>query len=263
MDPADIEVLVITRDEEANLERTLAALSFARRVLVLDSGSTDATLAIAARFANVEVATRPFDRFAAQCNHGLSLLASDWVLSLDADHVLGAGFADELRALPPSTGPLAYRMRFEFWIGGRALKRSLLPPRVALFRRDAGRFEDDGHAHRVAVDGPVGQLATPIAHDDRKPLSRWLSAQWRYAEQEADKLGAADPARLSLPDRLRRRIVIAPWLVFGYVLFARGLALDGWRGWHYAMQRLIAEAILSLALVDRRLRGATDGGTPR
>ena len=67
---ADLTALIITFNEEPNIGRVLERLGWVPRVVVLDSGSTDATLAICATFANVEVFTRPFDSFAGQCNHG-------------------------------------------------------------------------------------------------------------------------------------------------------------------------------------------------
>ena len=63
-------------------------LRWAQRVLVIDSGSTDDTLALIAQFPNVQVLHRPFDSFAEQCNFGLQHISSEWVLSMDADYVL-------------------------------------------------------------------------------------------------------------------------------------------------------------------------------
>ena len=93
-----------------------------------------------------------------------------------------------------------------------------------------------------------------IYHDDRKPLSRWLQSQLRYAESEAEHLLAAPLHELSKVDRLRRAGWPAPILVFLYVLLAKRAILDGWAGWFFAFQRLLAEVLLALEIADRRLQ---------
>jgi hypothetical protein len=96
-----------------------------------------------------------------------------------------------------------------------------------------------------------------IDHDDRKSLSHWLWSQDRYARLEAAKLLETAAAQLRLQDRLRRKIVLAPALVFFYALFGKGLILDGWPGWYYAFQRTLAEIILSLRLLEAKLNPST------
>lgn len=260
----DITPLLITLDEAPNLERTLAALDWARDVVVVDSGSTDGTLEMLKKDSRVRVLHRRFDSFARQCGHGLEHggIATDWVLSLDADHVLTPELVAELRALEPAAGVAGYRAPFTYCIHGRALRGSLYPPRIVLFRRDRGRYVDDGHGHRIEVDGGVAELRGRIRHDDRKSLARWLAGQARYSRAEAEKLATTAAAELGLPDRLRRLVVVAPPAALVYCLVVRGGLLDGRAGWHYAFQRLIAESLISLQLLERALRrGAPKGGS--
>ena len=250
-----ITPLVITWNEEDNLERTLARLTWASRVVVLDSGSTDATCQVAGRFANVEVVQRPFDTFAGQCNFGLTRVRTDWVLSLDADYELTPALVAELGRLDPPADVAGYRAPFVYCIHGRPLRGTLYPPRTVLYRVAGARYRDEGHGHRVVVAGRVLDLRSPIRHDDRKPLARWFQAQARYARAEADHLLGADPKALGLRDRLRRTGFAGPPLVFVYTQLVARALLDGWPGWFYALQRTIAEAMIALEIVDRRLRG--------
>ena len=97
-------------------------------------------------------------------------------------------------------------------------------------------------------------LSGAIYHDDRKPLARWFRSQQRYASQEAGHLLTADRNSLKRIDRVRLAGWSAPLLVFGYTLIFKGCLLDGWAGWYYALQRLLAETLIALEIADRRLQ---------
>jgi glycosyltransferase involved in cell wall biosynthesis len=255
MDLTTITPFVLTLDEEPNIGRALESLAWAPRVLVVDSGSTDRTLEIAGSFANVEVRNRPFDSFADQSNHALNAIETEWVLALDADYVLPDSLVREIAMLPAEPSENGYLVPFEYRVLGRTLRRSLYPSREVLFRRRAGAFVQDGHAHRVRVDAPTGRLRSAIVHDDRKDLGRWLRNQAKYAEKEVAKLSGARLRDLGWMDRLRSTMVLGPPAVALYCLFARGLVLDGRAGLYYTTQRVVAEGILSLKLMEAR-RGA-------
>jgi glycosyltransferase involved in cell wall biosynthesis len=252
MNLTEITPMILTHNEEANLRQTLRCLSWASSILVVDSYSTDATLEIVKEFSQVRLIQRGFDHFADQCNFGLQHIDTSWVLSLDADYRCDAKFEQELRELDPVDA--GYQARFRYGIYGKPLRASLYPPRTVLYRREKARYLHDGHAHRVEIDGATGNLRTFILHDDWKPLSVWFHAQTRYAVAEADKLLENSPQNQNWKDRIRRTIVLAPFLTLIYCLMCRGLLLDGWRGIFYAMQRSFAELVLSIVLLDRYLR---------
>jgi glycosyltransferase involved in cell wall biosynthesis len=255
-----IEVLILTWNEEANLARTLDALVRFPKIVVLDSGSSDATLAIAGRYTNVRVCSRPFDSHAAQWNHGLTAcgITSEWVMSLDADYVLPAPLVDEIAELAPAESLRGYWARFQYCVQGEPLSGSLYPPVMILFRRESATYVQDGHTQRVAVQGRTATLAAKVLHDDRKSLASWLAAQDRYARLECELLLATPWSRLGWRDRLRRMVVITPWLVPIYCLtVGRGL-MDGRKGIFYAVQRGIAEAILSARLLQSGLSTRKD-----
>ncbi len=255
---ANITPLVLTWNEESNIGRTLKMLEWAREVVVIDSGSTDRTLEILRGFSRVRVLHREFDSFANQCNYGLDQIESDWVLSLDADYVLTDPLVSELDRLQPREDDAGYSASFGYCVEGRRLRSSLYPPRTVLYRRQLARYEQDGHCHHVRIDGRVGRLQSVILHDDRKPLSRWLAAQDKYAKLEAEKLLSLPAEGLHFNDRVRRTMILGPVLVFFYTLLFRGVILDGWHGWFYTFQRTLAEIMLSLRLLERRLMSADD-----
>ena len=247
-----ITPLILTRDEEPNLSRALKRLRWAREVIVLDSHSTDGTEAAARGFANTRFVQRAFDDHTRQWNHGVDLAATEWILALDADYVLGTGFEDELAALTIPDDVDACHASFRYLIAGRPLRASLYPPRAVLFRESRCRYVQDGHTQLLHIPGRAMTLATPIDHDDRKPLSRWLRSQDNYAILEAEKLALADRAALRVQDRLRLTCWAAIPATLVYTLVVRGTILDGWRGWYYALQRTLAEIFLALRLLERR-----------
>lgn len=249
-----ITPLIITFNEQDNLERVLRKLAWAPRIVVVDSGSTDRTLRIIEQYAQAEVFERPFDSFANQCNYGLSLVESPWVLSIDADYELADALVDEIGGLEPPSELSGYTARFIYRVYGRPLRSTLYPPRTVLYRPECGRYRDEGHGHRLVLTGSCQMLASPIYHDDRKSLERWFGSQKRYAESEAAHLLSAPTAELSLIDRLRRRGWPAPALMVFYLLIVRGMLLDGWAGWFYVMQRVTVELMIAIQIVDRRLR---------
>ena len=253
MNLSDVTPLILTRDEEPNLARTLAQLTWAEDIVLVDSFSTDATVDIARRFPNVRVFQREMDSLAGQSNYGLQQARTPWVLLLDADYYVPAELVAELRALEPAPGVRAYRGTFRYAVDGKPLRASLYPPRIVLLHREHATVWQDGHAHRVSVDGDVGTLATKIVHDDRKSFARFVDRQKRYMREEAEKLRQANPLSLTAAGRVRKLIVIAPFAVVFHTLFVKGLILDGVAGWKYTWERFVAELILSRELLRRRV----------
>jgi len=251
-----ITVLILTYNEEENIDRTLQALTLFPEVVVLDSFSTDATLDILTKYPNVRSVARPFDSHAAQWNFGLNGCGIErpWVLALDADYVLNSKLVEEIAALEPDDAICGYQIGFRYCIFGRALRASLYPAVIALYRRASTMYIQDGHTQRAVVNGAIKALLYKINHDDRKPLSRWFSSQQRYAKIEVDHLLSASSAKLRRNDRIRMMAWPAPILVFLYTLIWKRCILDGWRGWLYALQRTLFEILFAIEVIDRRLR---------
>src|SRR6267143_3055532 len=168
----EITPLVLTFNEKENIGRTLCALSWAKEAVIVDSGSTDGTLEIArAAHSNVKMVERPFDSFANQCNFGLSQVQTQWALSIDADYVLTPELISEIQELDPPSDIAGYSVEFRYCISGHTLRSSVYPPRTVLYRRRLAKYRDEGHGHRVSVDGKVQKLSGKINHDDRKTLT--------------------------------------------------------------------------------------------
>jgi glycosyltransferase involved in cell wall biosynthesis len=252
--------LILTYNERANIERTLAPLAWARRIVVVDSFSDDGTLEVLRAFPSVDVLQRPFDTFAEQCNFGLDNVATEWVLALDADYVCTKAFLDDAARRTTSSEASGFSARFIYYIHGKPLRGTLYPPRIVLFRRDRARFVQDGHTQRLLLHGSSEMLSGPILHDDRKPLGQWLKAQERYSREEAEKLAHAT-GRLRMRDEFRRRLpLLSVALMPAYCLIVKLLLLDGIAGLFYTAQRTYAELLLSLRLLELRLRNSSQDG---
>jgi glycosyltransferase involved in cell wall biosynthesis len=249
--------LILTYNEEANIGRSLQRLSWAERIVVVDSYSTDDTLRIADEYQQVDIFQREFDHFSHQCNYGLEQIETDWVLSLDADYMVSEEFVDEMCQLPSPPPVDGYTVPFRFCVYGTPLRSTLYPPRTVLYRRSSASYRRDGHAHRVKITGSTRRLDTFIYHDDRKPLRRWIEAQRHYTEDEMGRYRTKSPAELSWPDWFRL-YKWSPLLVFFYCLLWKGLILDGKAGVYYALQRTYAELLSVLMIMEEELRTGAD-----
>lgn len=249
----DITPVILTYNEAANIGRTLSHLVWAKDIVVVDSGSTDETITILSRFPQVRVFNRTFDTHGKQWSYAVNntSIKTPWIIRLDADYQLTDTLVEELRQLDPSDSVSAYRILFDYAIFSRRLMSSLYPANTILLRM--GRFSvwDKGHTEAWTVEGPVMTLKARVIHNDWKSVELWLNAQGRYMRREFDKLRVE---RAGLRRRVRLTPPLTPIVVFLYCLFVKGLIFNGRAGMYYALQRLVAEATLSLMVLEDRLR---------
>ena len=258
MDLTTITPLILTYNEEPNIDRTLSKLTWAKEIIVIDSFSTDKTLEILKSYPNVKPYQRKFDTHAQQWNYGLEQINSQWVLSMDADYCITEDLLVEINNLKSDSLADGYFIPFKYCVFGKPLTQTILPPRQALFRKNKAIYIDDGHTQLLENKGKTSYLNYPIYHDDRKPLSRWLWAQDRYMILEVEKILNTPKNELSLGDKIRKQIIFAPFIVFIYCLILKGGIFDGWHGWYYAFQRMFAEILLSIRLIESKHLEQTD-----
>src|SRR5262249_52171620 len=128
---------------------------------------------------------------------------------------------------------------------------SLYPANTILLRKGKFSVRDKGHTEAWDVKGPIATLKGRIIHDDWKQTAQWVTSQTRYMQRESEWLRAG---RAGLVRWLRLRPPLMPIIAFIYCLFGKGLIVSGRAGLYYALQRMVAEAVLSLMVLERRLR---------
>lgn len=248
-----ITPVILTYNEAPNIARTLSRLRWARDIVVVDSLSSDETLAILAAWPNVRVFSRPFDTHAGQWRFAVTEteIRTPWILRLDADYQLTDALVKELRRLDPGRDVGGYRIAFDYAVFSEKLHSSLYPPNTLLLRQGCFKIWDNGHTESWTVDGPIEALHARVVHDDWKSVQAWVNSQGRYMNRELPKISSGGRG---LRDLLRRLPPLMPIAVFFYCLFGKGLVLDGRSGLFYALQRMVAEAILALMVLEKSLR---------
>ena len=239
----EISAVVITYNEEKNLEAALASLrGIASEIVVVDSFSTDATFRIAKKH-TPRVVQRKWTNYADQKNYANGLAAGPWILSLDADERLSAGLREELLALKASFKEpdcAGFSMPRRVFYLGRWIKHSGWYPdrRVRLFRKDAARWEGDYVHESLIVAGRIERLKGDVHHFSYRDIADHLDRINKFSSLGAQKLYARKkkcravhllclpPARFIKSYLLKRGFLDGfPGLVIsvlnGYAVFAR------------------------------------------
>jgi glycosyltransferase involved in cell wall biosynthesis len=253
-----ITPVILTFNEQPNIARTLDALLWADRVVILDSGSTDQTESIARSYRNVTWYTRAFDCHAAQWSHAVkeTNVDTDWVLALDADMVVIPAFVVELEQHFFAKNYAGGIVPFKYCTGGRELLGSLYPPDLRVFQPHRIRIDQVGHSQRFSIEAETYRFSAHLFHDDRKPLRGWVKAQMDYALLEHRRMSTDHPSGLKYS---LRRLGLLPVIagIAGYV--RAGGPLRGYAAVQYAYERLTFESLVALQLFRDRADGLDAG----
>jgi len=262
-----ITVVILTHNEEKNIEPCLASVASFPDVHVLDSGSTDAT-AERARQCGATVHTHPFVSFGSQRNWAIDHIPArfPWTLHLDADERMTPELAAEMAAVVATGPPLGgYNVSSKLMFAGRWLKHAGDYPvyQVRLFHKDRLRFVDYGHGQRESSTYPLGRLQQPYLHFAfSKGLDSWFAKHAVYAAQEAmqatREIAYTSPPRvggLSRGDRTARRRLLKRLAYhlpcrylfrLAYMLFIKRAFLDGRAGVTYALLLATYEGMIEV-----------------
>jgi len=206
-----LSVCIITKDEEARLPRCLESVSFSEDIVVLDSGSTDATVAVAQK-SGCRVFVEGWRGFGPQKQRAMELAEHDLVLLMDADEVLEQGAAAEIaRVISDPSAADAYSFRRRGYIGDRIIRHSGWWPDPVIRLVDRRKCRIEGSIHeRVIVDGTTRELESVIHHYSFRNYSHMIRKMDLYSDYTSDKLlsegsgaGAFSPITHSLSMFLR------------------------------------------------------------
>jgi glycosyltransferase involved in cell wall biosynthesis len=248
-----ITPILLTYNEAPNIERTIANLSWADEIIVVDSGSTDGTVDILRLDPRIRIYQRKFDSHRNQWRFATeeTAIKTPWILRLDADYQVPPALVNEMAGLKPDCPENAFEIAFEYAVFSKKIVGSLYPPNTVLLRRGSFLVCDGGHTERWEAKEPIGRLKAKIVHDDWKAMAVWVESQVKYMSRELD---APPYRRRGLRDWLRRHPPLMPIATFFYCLVGKGLIFGGREGILYTLQRTVAEAIFALLLLERECR---------
>lgn len=226
-----LSVALITKNEEANLARTLASVRWADEVVIVDSGSTDRTAEVAQKH-GAQFYLEDWKGFGTQKNSAIAKCTGDWVLSLDADEEVSAGLAAEIQVLlqkqPAHEGYFIPRRNFFL---GRWIRRGGYFPdaKLRLFRRGSALFEERVVHETMRPAGTTGRLQEPLLHHAYATLDGYIEHMNRYSSLGAEQAVQRGKTSRSLPGFVWN-VAVTPAATFLYNYAARGGFLDGREG---------------------------------
>ncbi len=268
-----VSVVVLTQDEQRNIGRCLGSVAWADQVVVIDSGSSDDTVPIAAAL-GAHVVYQPWLGYSDQREYALRLpqIRHDWIYFVDADEWVSPQLASEIaiKLQKPSCAGFSHRLRLVFqgtwirhcgWYGGSLV--------VRLVDRRYTKFNGELVGERACVDGPICRLRNDIVDEDLKSLATWLHKHIRYAQLQADRRGRPLPAmqrvrRIRYRDRTDTRPLVRavlkdiifpsvpakPLAIFTYMYLLRLGFLDGRAGLRFCFYHAWYEASVAALQED-------------
>jgi glycosyltransferase involved in cell wall biosynthesis len=221
-----ISVVIITRDEENNLPRSLKSVAWAGDIVLVDSGSTDRTIAIA-EAAGARVLRTEWRGFGHSKQIGVNAASGEWILSVDADEEVSPMLAAQIqKAVNSDDGTVGYYVpRLTRFLGRWMRHGGWYPDYVLrLFRKDAGRFSDNIVHESVLVDGSTRRLSEDLLHYCYPTMDNYISKMNRYTSLAALELHRSGQ-RAGLV-----RLLVNPLAKFVKQYFLRAGFLDGAEG---------------------------------
>lgn len=252
----DLCVVYTTKDSMRTIERSIRSVQpVARRIVVVDSGSSDGTQA-ACRALGAEVHDQPWLGYARQKQRAIDLAGgAAWILLLDSDEIatpeLVGSIRDALQRDDPAVN--GYWLSRRYWYKGGPLRIAYPDRVVRLVRRGAARMRDRAVHEVVEVEGRTERLSGDLRHESWTSVGDALQRNLAYA-----RLAAKVPGKRS---SVAKVVLNAPWaFIRAYVV--QGGILDGRRGFEISLVLATATAFKHLALIEleRDARAGTPAG---
>lgn len=246
-----LSVIIITRNEALNLGECLASLAgIASEIVVVDSGSTDETVAIARAAGAKVIQTADWPGFGPQKNIALGAASCEWILSLDADERLTAELRAEIRKAVQGASCNAYEMpRLSYFCGQPVRHGGWYPDYIVrLARRGKARFSDALVHESLIAQEPVGRLRTPLLHYSYRGMDDVRRKIDSYSQAGAKQMLARGKRTSQL-----QAIAHGGWAFLRTYLFKLGL-LDGATGFRIACMNMQASYLKYARLLEMQQR---------
>jgi glycosyltransferase involved in cell wall biosynthesis len=286
---APVSVLVPVKNEAENLRRCLPALEWADEVFVVDSQSTDDTVAVAESLGATVEQFEFNGSYPKKKNWALDALPfrNEWVLIVDADEVVVPALAEEIARRTADDEADGFYLNMKYYFLGRRIRHCGYAEawNLRLFRHALGRYErmpvspgvrtGDNEAHEhVELEGRAARLVHELDHHAYPTIRVWVEKHNRYAVWEAEQferfLREPIPESIGPGKRFKRRLKkvylrlpFRPLVRFLYAyVFRRGF-LDGRAGFVFCMLLAFYEFLAGANLYEKRLRdrGGSTAGT--
>jgi glycosyltransferase involved in cell wall biosynthesis len=228
---AGLSCILIVRNEAARIERCLRSVAFADEIVVLDTGSTDATPRLARRYTD-RVYRSAWRGYGGTKQDALEKTKGDWILWIDADEVVPEGLAEEIQGIVDGeTVHSGFHLSRKAYFLGRWIRHGGWYPGhvIRLFRRDCGRFSPDLVHEGVSLTGRAGFLKHPLEHYTDDTIQHYFEKFNRYTSlAAADLAGRGKHATVF-------ELLLRPVFMFLRMYVIRLGFLDGMEGFLLAL----------------------------
>ncbi|MCU0416996.1 MAG: glycosyltransferase family 2 protein [Cytophagaceae bacterium] len=224
-----VSAVLITFNEAEGIQRCIDSLQWCDEIIVIDSGSTDATVSIC-EAAGCTVLHQPFLGFGEQKRFAVAQARHHWVLSIDADEVCTPALAEEIRKLLRTTPTFdAYALPRQLFFYGRAFTygRESKQYQIRLFDRSKTNFNSSAVHEKVDIES-FGKLSNVLLHYSYKDLHHYFEKFNTYTSKGADVL--AEKGKHRSPILI---FLFFPWYFFKFYILERNF-LNGFAGWVWA-----------------------------
>lgn len=234
-----ISVVVVTFNEEKNIKNCLDSLKFCSEIIVVDSGSTDATLHIAKKY-RARIFFKEFSDFSSIKNFGIMKAKNQWILSVDADEVISDELQRQIKKATENDYDGYYIRRVNYFLG-KPIKHSGWGNdfQLRLFKKDKGFFSGDVH-ESIKINGKTGYINEPILHYSYADSKSYFEKMNRYTSIQSQKTKPF----------LFLRLIFSPFFKFVKMFFMKLGFLDGFHGFILAVYSSFSEFVKISKMIE-------------
>lgn len=231
-----LSVVLATRNEEANLAKCLESVKeIADEMVIADEQSADDTVKIAKEFGTRIISVPHNENFHTTKNIAIDAASGDWILQLDADEVVTAALAKEIKSVIKNTGYNGFWVNRKNWFLGRFLtKGGQYPdPTLRLYRKGKGRLPAKDVHEQAEVKGEVGHLQHDLLHYRDTSFAKYIDGLNYYSSFAADQMKSRGES-FNLPNTINY-LLVKPVETFLKIFFRHRGYVDGFPGFVFAL----------------------------